>query len=162
MSPNCWRSEQTLTTCLDEGLGDPNFDCSGLIIRAMCDVTGMDIDTWPPQLRHTRQLWHMAQELGVARTAAEAQPGDILVSDRFWTMPDGTTQRVPAHISIKASGPNTLQAQATDGAVVYRPPRLKPKTGARIGSLTIYGLEGMVAYAQHTGTLDDRVLKALS
>lgn len=76
-------------------------------------------------------------------------------------MEDGSTELVPAHISIMGEAGNTLQAQAADGVVVYRQPRLRPDIGRRMGSAT---LDAVLAIATGPlfGTLDDRVPNALS
>lgn len=159
VSPDCWRTDQTLQPCLEAGLGERDFDCSGLVIRAMCDVMGRSTNVWPMQLRHTRQLWQAVLDAGAAQPIEEARVGDVIVCDRLWTMPDGTHKRVAAHISIKGYEDKTLQAQANDRQVVYRPPHI---ANTRIGSFTVVALESLVQQVTAASTLDDRVLKALS
>lgn len=42
--------------CMERGLDERGFDCSGLIIASACDVLGIPVSDWPREYRHIRQL----------------------------------------------------------------------------------------------------------
>lgn len=134
------------------GLGEfDEFDCSGLIIHALSKVLGMPVAAWPRELRHTRQLWNEQRATCLQYAAGVAEPGDLIVFRRRWTMQNGEDRWVPAHIGIatetaQGSLPVLLQAQAKVGAVIEGPIRktedilgtLSPsELASRMGQLTL-------------------------
>jgi len=123
----CWRTLEQSPACMEVGLGqDGMYDCSGLVISALSYVIGRKPSEWPPDLRHTRDLWSYASggtvDLG---TPFELSSGDLLVMRRRWTI-EGKDYWIPAHMGIITGMhdqglPVLLEAQAKVGKVIERP-----------------------------------------
>jgi len=89
--PNlCQGGRITVTTCMEYGMDNMGYDCSGLAIRSLCDVLGVNHKDWPMQLRHSYQLNSFACE----RTA---EPGDIMLIESE----SDTGYRYNTHIGIQ-------------------------------------------------------------
>lgn len=91
--------EQASPHCLDGGLGPDRFDCSGLMIRALCDVVGKPVEDWPLELRHVRDMWDDAQTEATAFEPTPMEPGALVVLRRRHPVAD-TTYVVPGHIGV--------------------------------------------------------------
>lgn len=48
--------DSTLPECMTIGMEPNGFDCSGLVIRSICDALGKKPTDWNPDLRHVRQM----------------------------------------------------------------------------------------------------------
>ncbi|MCA9329884.1 hypothetical protein KDA11_04515 [Candidatus Saccharibacteria bacterium] len=110
---------------MEQGLGVESFDCSGLVIRSVCDVLGKKVDEWPIGLRHVRDMWNASNDGDLSGLAsADISVGMLAVTGKHLTI-DGYRQYVPGHIGvvtsvvdnciefIHASAPNKV----TEGAV---------------------------------------------
>lgn len=95
---------------MSEGLGPDSFDCSGLVIRSMCDVLGKDISAWQLKHRHVRDLWNAANGLDDAFELTSLAPGTLLVSARSYLV-NNVTEILPGHIGIVT--------EVYDGKAVY-------------------------------------------
>jgi cell wall-associated NlpC family hydrolase len=113
------------------GLGPNEFDCSGLVIASFAAVMDVPVDRWR-DLRHVRDLWKVAGEAGLHRSAYAV--GDLLVIPRTYTI-SGNRQSVPGHIGfvtkVDSGGLNILHADWRQETVVesFRP-RALPIFGA--------------------------------
>jgi len=58
----CHGGTITVDSCMEKGLDRSGYDCTGLIIKSLCNVIGRDTDTWPPKLRHGSQLKALASD----------------------------------------------------------------------------------------------------
>lgn len=97
---NCF--EQPTAACMEAGMGPDEFDCSGLVINAFCDVMGVEPERWPARLRHVRDMWREATDSGVLfREAPEATVGSLLVVSRRYNL-EGRPQKVAGHIGFVA------------------------------------------------------------
>lgn len=125
--PGCWRQPQTLPSCMEVGLDETGFNCSGLVIHAVATVLDIRPTDWPHHLRHTRQMWQAADSAspeGFIRDPA-GSIGSLLVMRRRWTI-NGEDIPMPAHIGIvsgidNAGTPIVIQAHAGEGRVIERP-----------------------------------------
>jgi|GEM_PF-1405522 len=88
--------------CFDSGLGPDVFDCSGFILRVICDVTGQDVRDLA-NVRHVRDMWRAAGEAGNAMfqvaDLATLVPGNLVVTRRIYDV-DGEVVEMPGHIGI--------------------------------------------------------------
>ncbi|MDQ5972259.1 MAG: hypothetical protein QG553_418 [Patescibacteria group bacterium] len=113
--------EQASPRCLDDGFGPENFDCSGLIIRAVSDVLGKRVEDWPLDLRHVRDMWGDSQVEATAFEPAPVERGSLLVMRRKHTV-DDMTYVVPGHIGVVTqvfrSGAYYIHANAPEGKVI--------------------------------------------
>jgi hypothetical protein len=79
------------------GLGENGFDCSGLVIRSLCDVYGQPVTAWSRSRRHVRDMYGPdTSEADIARI----QKGYLVVYGRFYNFADGATRLSPAHIGV--------------------------------------------------------------
>lgn len=85
--------------CLSGGLGPKKFDCSGLIIRSLCDLLDCTIET--DGLRHVRDMWRSAEE-HTAYMRASLAVGVLAVMRRRY-MIDGIPTEIPGHIGVVSS-----------------------------------------------------------
>ena len=65
----CEHGSRTVDACMDYGMKDTGYDCSGIAIASLCDVLGISTHEWPRELRHTRQLRAL-------ETDNDCMPGD--------------------------------------------------------------------------------------
>lgn len=73
--PNqCAGGLQTTETCWDRGLDDSGYDCSGFVIASICDVLDLQVDEWPRDQRHIRQL------LKTANPGVSPVVGDVVIT----------------------------------------------------------------------------------
>lgn len=92
--PNmCEGGRITVESCMEYGLYDSGYDCSGLVIRSLCDVIGMDPKTWPMKFRHSYQLNSFAGSNSV-------RTGDIALIES--QSKDG--YRYNTHMGIQSEG----------------------------------------------------------
>jgi len=69
----CDTGRLTLDSCMQKGLGqNDEFDCSGLVISAVCTVAGISTEQWPEKFRHARQLATLGERI-------RSSPGDIAI-----------------------------------------------------------------------------------
>lgn len=68
----CEGGATTVTACMEHGLDDEGYDCSGLAIASICEALGIGVERWPQDFRHTKQLASLA-------IRALAKPGDLRV-----------------------------------------------------------------------------------
>jgi len=52
----CDNGRKTVDSCMERGMDDDGFDCSGLVIASLCEVLKINAREWPRELRHVRQL----------------------------------------------------------------------------------------------------------
>ena len=52
----CFKGRITIQKCMEKGMTDEGYDCSGLVIASLCDVLGLKHSEWPISLRHQAQL----------------------------------------------------------------------------------------------------------
>ena len=72
---------------MSEGLGPTSFDCSGLVIRSICDVLGMSTDQWPVGLRHVRDIWKVAERDNTqALQRTRPTVGSLAITGRYYTV----------------------------------------------------------------------------
>lgn len=69
------RSGPTKPECMEVGMTEVGFDCSGLAIRSICDVLGLETDGWDPDFRHVRQMPAAMNE----STVMPVEPGDVVL-----------------------------------------------------------------------------------
>ncbi len=60
----------TIAACMERGMDQNGYDCSGLAIASICDVLAITTARWPPDIRHTQQLAKLADD-------RDCEPGDI-------------------------------------------------------------------------------------
>lgn len=103
---NCF--EAPSERCFEDGLGPIFFDCSGFIVRVLCDVTGADIAAQAKGARHVRDMWRLAEQGEGLFAAASEHDGHILVTSRCYTL-HGQPTVVPGHVGFVTRG----QGEAT-------------------------------------------------
>lgn len=105
----CQSGRITTDTCMENGMDNRGYDCSGLVIASICDVLGVEATTWSRDFRHVRQL-DLGQCEGICR------PGNILLyfGEEFSR----------AHVSIATLGGRAIHASGktknikeTDGVI---------------------------------------------
>lgn len=106
--------------CFTNGLGNMALDCSGLIVRSICEVNDWDahdisrINDW----RHVRNMWQLGQDGSQLFEPSELAVGALVVTRRHY---------IPAgHIGIiTAITPDIrfIHASANLGIVEERPLR---------------------------------------
>ncbi len=89
----CMGGEVTVAHCMERGMDDDGYDCSGLIVAGLCDVLGINTGQWSPDHRHVRQLLPLAEDAPLRR-------GDLLLFDTV--SPTGATQRTHIGIHVEA------------------------------------------------------------
>jgi hypothetical protein len=90
-------------------MGPEIFDCSGFIVRSVCDVKGVDVSAWPTGMRHVRDMWKTSGR--PLKNLATLTVGDILVEEYTYISQDKTR---PGHIGIVvASGEEPLWLHAS-------------------------------------------------
>lgn len=101
--------------CFTDGLGPERFDCSGLIIRSIADVLG--IDPYQDTPRHVRDMWHESQEQDNFK-ATEISAGSLAVVRRHYTI-HGEYIAIPGHIGIitNAASQKIIHANPGSGKV---------------------------------------------
>jgi hypothetical protein len=113
---DCYQSPSE--KCYADGLGPDVFDCSGFIVRTICDVTGLDIAK--RGLRHVRDMWEAAQAGEYSLTTTTCAPGSIIVTERVYDF-----GRRPGHIGIITSLatelPTFIHASPSAARVEERP-----------------------------------------
>lgn len=91
---NCEGGLITVDECMERGMDAEGYDCSGLVIVSICRVLDIPTNTWPRELRHTKQLIELASNtLG--------SPGDIRVY---------TSQNDRSHLAIAATPETGIHA----------------------------------------------------
>jgi hypothetical protein len=107
-----------------DGIGPEVFDCSGLIIRSVCDVMGTAVTDQTEGLRHVRDIWQAAQTGRPSFDLAELAVGTLLITRRIHTI-GGEAIEVPGHVGIVTDTageiPSFIHAQAGAGKVEERP-----------------------------------------
>ncbi len=98
-------SGPTQPSCMEMGLGPHSLDCSGLVVRAICDVLDIDISNWPIDVRHVRQMGDEAIPLNTPVKA-----GTLVITSRPEFI-DGEKKRTPAHIGIAINARHKLHAR---------------------------------------------------
>jgi cell wall-associated NlpC family hydrolase len=102
----CERGSVTIDACMEKGLSDNGYDCSGLAIASLSDVLGILPKHWPRELRHAKQLEVIAE-------AAIPETGDLLVY-----LPETMPNRTPGnHVGIFATATSVIHASGISGLV---------------------------------------------
>jgi cell wall-associated NlpC family hydrolase len=68
----CGGGKITTDTCMENGMDNRGYDCSGLVIASFCEVYGIKPEQWPQELRHVRQL-------DPHQVGGSCRPGDVLL-----------------------------------------------------------------------------------
>lgn len=68
----CEYGKTTLAQCMEVGMNDEGYDCSGLVIASICEVLAMSPPSWPAQYRHLEQMKSL-------ETSIEPLTGDALI-----------------------------------------------------------------------------------
>jgi cell wall-associated NlpC family hydrolase len=88
----------TLDSCMERGLDENGFDCSGLVIASICRAIDLPTSSWDRNFRHLSQLRELQEDI-------PAHPGDALVfhyydhigimsSDRSFIHSSGLSKKV--------------------------------------------------------------------
>jgi cell wall-associated NlpC family hydrolase len=89
----------TANACMEKGMDNEGYDCSGLVIASLCDVLGILPEHWPRDYRHVNQL----EELAETKTP---DVGDVLLF-----LPVSVTDKPRrTHIGIFATEHTTIHA----------------------------------------------------
>jgi cell wall-associated NlpC family hydrolase len=96
----------TLDSCINRGMSDEGYDCSGFIIACVAEAFGTDSACWPAELRHVSQMQPLCGEY-------PASEGDILVY--YPELIDGKKTRT--HIGIYVAEGIALHANGMTGVV---------------------------------------------
>lgn len=108
---HCDGGNLTLTNCMERGMDVTGFDCSGVVVAALCDVIGLRPKDWPQDYRHLRQMEKLAR-------ADEERLGDVVCLEGV--KPNGKPWK---HMGIVSSELQIVHADAfsslvTEGQVV--------------------------------------------
>ena len=128
--------------CRNVGLG-PAFDCSGLVIRSICDVLGVDPQDWPPDMRHVRDMWGMSLGQGELAALGSSAIARLVVFRRYYDTPTGPLE-VAGHVGMVSTVDST-------GSFTFV--HADPRTG-RIeerSSMTSQTMLGFIALAEGPG-----------
>lgn len=110
--PNlCQGGRITINACMEYGMDDTGYDCSGLVIRSLCDALGISHEEWPMQLRHSYQLNSFASE-------QSAQPGDIALIESI----SANGYRYNTHMGIQVGGDTLIHASGKSRIVEHSTP----------------------------------------
>lgn len=87
----------TLAACMETGLGPDEFDCTGLVLRAIADVVGVSHTDLNPQYRHLRQV--------AALASPAALSGGSIVPEGFGVVRVGLVHEsahvpIPKHVGL--------------------------------------------------------------
>lgn len=133
---NCF--EQPTERCLQAGLGPDQFDCSGLVIRATCDVLGIDVTDWPADMRHIREMWGIANGDQLGMTTTELARGALLtIAHRYNLTEQLHFRNVAAHagfITNTRCGIRYIHASPFSG-IVKEGPVMSPDS--ILGAMTL-------------------------
>ncbi len=116
----CDRGARTEDDCMERGLGEDGFDCSGLVVVSACEVLGVNASDWPREFRHARQLESLAEErepnfgeVGLFYSAKSPYPHmGILVTKRSIIHADGLDPRMVVEREV-AGGVTAVKAIST-------------------------------------------------
>ena len=98
--PNkCEGGRITIESCMEYGMDNLGYDCSGLVIRSLCDVIGINPKDWPMEFRHSYQLNSFA-------SSDPVQTGDITLIES--QSKDG--YRYNTHMGIQSDGDALIHA----------------------------------------------------
>jgi cell wall-associated NlpC family hydrolase len=102
----CEFGQITINSCMDKGMDDDGYDCSGLVIASICDVIGIEASNWPADYRHLHQLKSLEEE------NLEPNSGDVLL---FYQKPPRTHMGIfiTRKTVIHASGISRLVEKGT-------------------------------------------------
>lgn len=106
----CGSRPRTYPGCMEIGLGPEGYDCSGLVIRALADVTGISETDWADGIRHVGQMSRKATRVTLSSVGPrhDYPIGLPFVYDHV--QPD---LRIPsAHIGIYAGNGQLLHARS--------------------------------------------------
>ncbi|MDZ7744444.1 MAG: NlpC/P60 family protein [Candidatus Saccharibacteria bacterium] len=85
--------------CPEIGIGPDEFDCSGFVIKSICDVKGLRPSDWPDQVRHVRDMWNDAQTEQVMFKQSALEAGALLITQKYYDIGDQQTE-MPGHMGI--------------------------------------------------------------
>jgi hypothetical protein len=108
--------------CFSSGIGPDVFDCSGLIIRSICDVQGVEPFKRSNGTRHVRDMWQAAESGNQFVRTTELEIGSLLVTHRSH-MIHGKPVSLPGHIGVISElgvAPKIIHASAAVGEVEER------------------------------------------
>ena len=69
----CDDGQMTTESCMNRGMDNDGYDCSGLAIVSVCEVLNVGTERWPQDLRHLNQ---MAMRL---RMTCDPIAGDLVI-----------------------------------------------------------------------------------
>lgn len=95
----CNGGRQTVDACMERGLNEAGYDCSGFVIASVCRVLEISSQQWPRDFRHVKQF----ERLAIDRPA---EPGDAVLF--FVPDPDRTHMGIASvtesNLTLHASG----------------------------------------------------------
>ena len=62
---NCNSGTATNDSCMEKGMDNSGYDCSGLVVASICEVLGVKTNQWPREYRHMVQLEELAVDENV-------------------------------------------------------------------------------------------------
>lgn len=98
----CEGGRSTVDECMKRGMDNRGYDCSGLVIRSLCDVLDIEPQNWPKDVRHSFQL----SQFEVIDSAYEFEPGEILLIESM----SRSGYRYNTHTGIHISGEEMIHA----------------------------------------------------
>jgi cell wall-associated NlpC family hydrolase len=101
----CMGGQITLPGCMERGLGENGYDCSGLIVASVCEALDADRRQWNPLYRHLFQIACLERE----------QPptsGDIVIFH------PSTFSRDAAHMGLWLDDERVVHASGRDPGLV--------------------------------------------
>lgn len=98
----CDGGRSTVNECMERGMDNRGYDCSGLVIRSLCDVLDIKLEDWPRDVRHSFQL----RKFEVLDNAYEFEPGEILLIESM----SGSGYRYNTHTGIHSNGEEMIHA----------------------------------------------------
>jgi hypothetical protein len=101
----CDYGAYTAVACMEAGLDDRGYDCSGFIIASLCETLEIAVSDWPREYRHVRQLEVFAEDIPPVE-------GDAVVFRAHHGRPDA------AHIGIHVTDHTVLHASGVAKKVV--------------------------------------------
>lgn len=111
----------TVDSCMERGMDERGYDCSGLVIASLCDVLEIATNSWPRELRHPQQLMSLATDEG-------HEPGDMRVF---------ISQKGRPHVAITVTEHRAIHAGGVGGAGVVREGLVRGRDGQAVTSRTI-------------------------
>ncbi len=119
----CGSQDKTYTACMETGIGQDGFDCSGLVIHGLSEVLDIDTTDWASGIRHVAQMTRAGRRISVRELSRDEPLPGLLYVFNHW---DGDFFVPNAHVAVYVGNRQMVHARSmgTD-SVVLEPTRMR-------------------------------------